>query len=93
MGLFDYHSIYGIDMDGNGKVDIWDDMLVEESLEENSEDLDEDSVESRLLEAGYDLSDLEDMSPRERREALEESGIEPYELDDDFDGDFDDDDF
>ncbi len=87
-------SFRGIDFDMDGDADFVDDALMDEFEEleelEDEDDLDEDDefdeddeefYEDELALAGLDYDDLMDMDPEERREVLEDAGLDPDDYD------------
>jgi len=88
MGLFDDDSIIGFDYNNDGKVDrlddvmYFDDMDYEERMRKEVEEAEEaDYEEDELEAAGLDRDELEDMDEDERREALEDAGLDPDDYD------------
>lgn len=82
--MFGFDKMF--DFNRDGKLDSWeraaqfqfmDDMLREES---GSSDFDDDEVDV-FGDAGLDYDELEMMDPDERREALEDAGLDPDDYD------------
>ena len=83
MGFFDDDSIIGFDFNCDGKADIVDDIMYMEAMEaeEAEDDEDEDDLDFDLELSGFDRDELEDMDEDERREALEDAGLDPDDYD------------
>jgi len=85
MGLFDDDSIIGFDYNFDGKVNRLDDIMFFNAMEEEDrlrrEEEELEEIEDELTLAGLDIDDLEDMDEDERREALEDAGLDPDDYD------------
>ncbi len=79
------HSAFDFDHDGNIDAAEWafinDTIFKEEDT--SSSDYDDD-VDDELEMAGLDRDELEFMDADERREALEDAGLDPDDFDDEF---------
>lgn len=81
--LYDSH----FDFDGDGKLNayeysVMDDVVFgHEDTHTSEEDELEDELEDDLSLAGLDATELEYMDADERREALEDSGLDPDDYD------------
>lgn len=81
MGLFG--NLF--DLNGDGKLDAMEQAAEFSFLEHMlEEDTVQEEVEDALEEAGFTLEELQFMDADERREALEEAGLDPDEFEDDF---------
>lgn len=73
------------DLNGDGKLDAMEQAAEFSFLEHMlEEDTVQEEVEDALEEAGFTLEELQFMDADERREALEEAGLDPDEFEDDF---------
>lgn len=70
-----------MDLNHDGEVDIIESELVYGPVESTGCEEEEDEVEEALASVGLDRYDLEDMDEEERREALEEAGLDPDDWD------------
>lgn len=71
------------DLNHDGELDLRESMLdfmAFEEMTKESESDDEDSFEGELELAGLDACELEIMDEDERREALEDAGLDPDDL-------------
>ena len=50
--------------------------------EEDEEDEEDEDLETELILAGLDLDELSEMSEDDRREAIEDAGLDPDDFDD-----------
>ncbi len=74
------------DFDGDGKLNAYEYSVMDDVVFGNHDDVDDVSGEESDLEldlalSGLDLDDLEDMDEDERREALEDAGLDPDDYD------------
>ncbi len=68
------------DLNGNGKMDMWEWMLLDDLTENDAHDEEEDMKEQLLL-SGLDCDDLTDMEEDERRKSIEDAGLDPDDFD------------
>lgn len=76
----------GFDFDGDGKLNayeysVMDDVVFGDHDEVDDDSEEEDDLEFDLAVAGLDMDELEDMDEDERREALEDAGLDPDDFD------------
>lgn len=76
------------DFDGDGKLNgyeysVMDDMVFGNHAGFDEDDSDDD-IEDELLLSGLDADELRYMDEDERREALEDAGLDPDEFDEDW---------
>ena len=81
----DYGYDRAFDFNHDGKLDFFErseqlDFYTEPCEKENDEE-DDEEAENALALNGLDLDDLEDMDEDERREALEDAGLDPDDYD------------
>lgn len=70
------------DFDGDGKLNAYEYSVMDDLVFGHDEDFDEsDELEDVLTTAGLDVLDLECMDADERREALEDAGLDPDDYD------------
>lgn len=69
------------DFNRDGKLDISEIMMHDEIVFGHDSDEDEDDFEDELVMSGLDRWELEDMDEDERREALEDAGLDPDDFD------------
>jgi len=75
------------DFDGDGELDAFERAMEWEAIsetvdaDEDEEDDDLEDLRTELELSGLDIDELEFMSEDERREALEEAGLDPDEYD------------
>ena len=84
MGIWDDDYDRTFDMDRDGKLDRSEQFLkmeFETSIFGKNKDPFEEDPEDILLDVGLDQSDLEFMDEDERREALEEAGLDLDDFD------------
>lgn len=92
MGLFDRDNLCGFDVNCDGKKDEIDDILFFEQMnkEEEKEESDWESEEFESYGIDKDMFDL--MDDDEKREALEEAGLDPSDFGLDEEDEYDDED-
>mgnify|MGYP004533750789 CR=1 FL=1 len=73
----------GFDFDGDGKLSTYEYSIMDDMVFEHDETgiSAEDELEDDLLLAGLDATELEYMDADERREVLEDAGLDPYDYD------------
>ena len=85
MGLFDLDDDYDstFDFDGDGELNAFENFEAMEFRTSSCEDDEEEEkdVEDILALHGLDLNELKDMDEDERREALEDAGLDPDDFD------------
>ena len=70
------------DFDGNGKLNAYEYAVMDDLVFGHGEDSDEsDELEDDLTTVGLDVLELECMDAEERREALEDAGLDPDDYD------------
>lgn len=74
-----------LDLNGDGEVDLMEQEFAFEvfsscTSDSSDEENDEDDADELLASVGLDRYDLEAMEEEERREALEDAGIDPDDL-------------
>lgn len=74
------------DFDGDGKLNAYEYSVMDDVVFGDHDEVDDDSEEEDDLEfdlaiAGLDRDELEDMDEDERREALEDAGLDPDDYD------------
>lgn len=76
------------DFDGDGKLNSYEFSVMDEEVFGNrnvyNEDDSDDDLEDELLVAGLDADELRYMDEDERRETLEDAGLDPNEFDEDW---------
>jgi hypothetical protein len=86
MGLFD--GLFGghFDFNGDGKTDPLEMGLGFAMLDELTAEEKAEQEDDLLVQTGYDSTELELMDPAQRRDILEDAGLDPadYGFDDDF---------
>ena len=78
--------LYDEDFDGDGKLNAYEYSVMDDVVFGDHDEVDDDSEEEDDLEfdlaiAGLDRDELEDMDEDERREALEDAGLDPDDYD------------
>jgi hypothetical protein len=81
MGLFG--GLFGgpFDFNRDGKTDAFEMGLAFSAMEAASEEETAELEDERLNQTGFETSELELMDPQERREILEDSGLDPEDFD------------
>lgn len=70
------------DFDGDGKLNAYEYAVMDDVVFGHDEDFDEgDELEDDLTAAGLDAIELECMDADERREVLEDAGLDPDDYD------------
>ena len=71
------------DFDGDGKLNAYEYSVMDDVVfgHEDTETSEEDELEDELSLAGLDVIELEYMDADERREALEDAGLDPDDYD------------
>ncbi len=81
------HSAFDFNHDGKIDAAEWaflDDTIFNEDSADSSDDFYEDELEDELESAGLSREELEFMDEDERREALEDAGLDPDDFMDEF---------
>ena len=69
------------DFDGDGKLNAYEYSVMDDVGHEDTETSEVDELEDELSLAGLDVTELEYMDEDERREALEDAGLDPDDYD------------